>query len=348
LIMSGVPAGIGDSSQFNSLFAGGGVPEGAGGGETPSELEDVLATLLVDSPEGAVYRIYKNRNLLLVKNTRENLRLVEMLMEEFDKPILQVLIEARFITISQKDLYEIGFDIPEFTPENPDDEKTVKVIDNDLLPNFPDDGGNLALSGIIDRFKYRAVIRALDEKSSTKTISSPRVTVLNNHVAMIRRGDTLRYYEEYELETIPNENGVAVSQPVPTGDVQELDLGINFYVKPTIGSDSEHVMLSLRPYIADFLGYETFETAKLPKTNENNIETTVVVRSGETVILGGMITNNKQQDHNSIPIINQIPFIGELLGNKNQHTQPLHLIVFVTATIVNSSGEYVKIKRDNP
>ncbi|HRR28836.1 MAG TPA: hypothetical protein P5270_05685, partial [Victivallales bacterium] len=318
----------------------GGMGAGVGGTD---ELDDVIANFVSFNQPGALFKIYKNRNLLLVKNTRENIRMVEQLLKEFDTEIKQVLIEARFLTISQQDLVELGVNLQTIQRQNPNKPKELQTITNNLLRNFPNTG-NLQLGGVIDNWEYELVIHAIDEKTSARTISSPRVTVLNNQTAIIRRGQTLRYFEEYELETVPNEGGVAVTQPVPTGDVQELELGINLEVKPSIGYDGKNVILDLKPNIREFIQFDEYITARLPRTSESEIETKAVVRSGQTIVLGGMITETRQYDENSIPFFGRIPLIKQLFGENSVNKQPLHLIIFVTATIIDNAGNTVLIK----
>ncbi|MBN2449769.1 MAG: hypothetical protein JXR77_05230, partial [Lentisphaeria bacterium] len=105
---------------------GGGGRRGSGGAtkapENPedTDLEDALTDVLGGNPpEGATFRLFRNRNLLLVKDTRDRLRLVEALLDEFDRPPYQVLIEARFLTIAQGDLFDLGVDITDTTTPAP-------------------------------------------------------------------------------------------------------------------------------------------------------------------------------------------------------------------------------------
>jgi type II secretory pathway component GspD/PulD (secretin) len=278
----------------------------------------------------------------MARNTRENLRVIESLLEILDREVRQVLIEARFVNISETDLFELGYNLARVQPHRSATEPNkVMTIDNNLLRNFPEDG-NLALTGVIGSVEYEMVIHALDELTSVRSVSAPRVTVLNNQTALIRRGDTIRYYEEYELQTVPNEGGVAVSQPVPVGAVQELETGINFHVRPAIGFDGRKVMLHLRPEIVQFLGFDEFITARLPRSSENLVDTVVVIESGQTVILGGMVTDTEQDNTYKIPLLSQIPLVGTFFGHKSKNRQPNHLLIFVTARILDTSGEYVE------
>jgi type II secretory pathway component GspD/PulD (secretin) len=330
-----------DGDTGNEFAAGGGAA-GATSGTGSGELDDALSTFLEVGPPDSCYRIYRNRNVLMVRNTRENLRLVERLLEILDRDIRQVLIEARFVNISESDLFELGYNLAQVQPHSSTTERnTVMTIDNGLLRNFPTDG-NLALTGVIGSVEYEMVIHALDELTSVRSVSAPRVTVLNNQNAIIHRGDTIRYYEDYELETIPNEGGVAVSQPVPTGSVQELQTGIDFTVRPAISFDGRKVMLHLRPQIVQFLGWDEFITARLPRSSESSVDTVVVIESGQTVILGGMVTDTEQDDKYQIPLVSQIPLVGQFFGNKSKSRMPNHLLIFVTVKILDNTGEYVE------
>ena len=314
--------------------------------EEDMELEDVLTTFLEDGPEGAIFRIYKNRNLLVVRNMRENLRLVEELVREFRAAPLQVLIEARFVTISQGALREVGAEINEVKMEKDADVEAPLTSLNaqTLLPFISPDRGELTLSGILGNHEYELVLRALAKTDRSRTLSAPRVTVLNNHSAKIRRGDKIRYYEEYDVATIENEAGIDALAPVPTGSVQELEVGITLTVKANVARDASRVVLALKPEINEFLGYEEFVTAKLPKTNESSLATTVVVESGETVVLGGMLTKSSQEVVKKVPILGDIPLLGLLFRHTSENDDPQHLLIFVTATIVNSSGEFVLVR----
>ena len=75
------------------------------------DLKDALKTFTSEGPEGSTYKIYKDRNLLIARNTPENLRLIEKIVKNLDRAPRQVLIEARFITINREDLFSLGLNL---------------------------------------------------------------------------------------------------------------------------------------------------------------------------------------------------------------------------------------------
>lgn len=337
------------------------------------ELEEALKAFLAHSPPDAMFRIFPHRNLLVVRNTRHNLRLVEELIEQFDVKPLQVLIEARFITISQADLLRLGFSFDQLvipangtkvgfgdlaasptvksvvtTTAGKETEIVEKVESNmsDALSYrrleasgaFP---GTLTLSGILGNTTYIAVLDALKQVSSAKTLSVPRITVANNHNARIHRGTKRYYFEEYTIETIDRGDQGIATKLVPTGRPREIDLGYQLEVKVNIGNNGETIMLALKPKINDISGYEFFDTAKLPILDENTLQTTVVVNSGETVVLGGMMTKSETNQEKRIPVIGNIPIIGSLFRTRIKENAPHHLLIFVNATVIDGSGRLV-------
>ncbi len=360
------------------LQGGGGGEDGGGlgGGGGDNDLEDVLEAFLSNSPDGATYRIFKNRNLLVVKDSLENIRLVEELVKEFDTTPFQVLIEARFLTIAQDDLKELGFDIPEFSMQGRDVDSEAQIMTMDASSTFEAfknvaNGSNMTLTGILGNYTYEAVLHALESSGRTQTLSAPRVTVLNNQTARIRKGDKLYYFEQYDTETVDRGDLSGTENVlVPSGSPTELDLGITLNVKVNVGNDGRTINLALLPEVIQFIKWIDFLTAgdqtgggdggnngdpgqpggrvSLPQINESMVSTTVVVNSGETVVLGGMIETKRNQTIHKVPLLGDIPVLGYLFKHTEETEEPQHLLIFVTASVVNPRGEFVRYEETEP
>lgn len=365
---------IPESARSGDDEDGGGLGGGGGGGGD-NDLEDVLEAFLTDSPDGATYRIFKNRNLLVIRDSLENLRMVEQLVREFDQPPYQVLIEARFLTIAQEDLSELGFDINEFSLDGKDVDARSKIMTLDSTSTFEAfqnaaTGSNLTVTGILGNHTYEAVLHALQTKGRTKTLSAPRVTVLNNQSARIRKGDTLYYFEEYDTETVDggDTNGDQ-NILVPSGSPTELELGITLDVKVNVGTDGRTVNLSLNPEVVQFEKWLNFVTTgdddssdsdtdtttgdtgqpnglvSLPQVNESMVSTTLVVNSGETVVLGGMLEHNLVKTEHKVPLLGDIPLLGYLFKHVEETEEPQHLLIFVTATVIGNDGAFLDVRQ---
>ena len=361
---------------------GGGAPGARGGGGNvaavqDTDLEDVLTSFLSDSPEGASFRIFRDRNILVIRDTRENLRFAEELIKEFDKPPLQVAIEARFITINEDDLRDVGVEmnqqltadgrslaVPPFSNRfGPEAVKAISSLSKFGEVDTESGEGNVILSGVIGNRIFETVIRMIETKSSAVSLSVPRVTVMNNRTARIRKGDKLYYFEEYDTASIDMGDQGTRTTLVPTGSPTELPIGLTLDVRVNIGNDKKTIMLGLKPEIVKFIKWESYNYVnsddddddddddtmaqmKLPRTNEQMIATSVDVQSGETVVLGGLLEQTKSNEVRKIPLLGDLPIIGFLFRRTIKSYEPKNLLIFVTARIINSRGEFVKVRED--
>jgi len=314
-------------------------------GSHDKDLEVALTAALAGSPEGATFHIFPTRNLVLVKNTRENLRQAEKIINDFIRPPAQVVIEARFITVSQDDLRDLGTEIKNTNHPYPftaneellqklkdtytgiagDNQGLDKIMNevvgahgaasaigksateatktailsllNNLVPEYNHDNlhqnhtaynsnfltelgtlksgnengvGSLTISGIIGHRSFDILLSALDKKASAIQLSAPKITVLNNHSARIRKGDKIFYFEEYDLETVDNGDRGNDSRLVPSGTPVELPLGITFDVKVNVGNDLKTVLLSLHPEITELLKWEDYITSGGSSDSDSN------------------------------------------------------------------------------
>lgn len=357
-IVPKVPEGLGVSGK--TAFAS--------STEEDTDLADALKKFYEGCVTGGSYSHYPNRNLLIVTDTRERLRQLEKLIHELDRPPLQAVIEARFIAISESDLHDVGVEFTKAKGGKPGDSMTP---DNQVNANISDfftelntikkenaEGvAALAISGILGNRSYDMLISAIQSKSSSVIVSAPRVTTLNNRTARIRKGDKLYYFEEYTVQAIDQGDKGTNQVLVPRGKPATLQLGITVDVKVNIGNDMQTILLGLKPEIINFLQWEDYVSTRsetsdkvttnyvtnvmLPRTHEQGISTSVGIRSGETVILGGMVENTKTATVRQVPFLGDIPFLGALFRHKEVRETPTNLLIFVTATIVNDKGEYV-------
>ncbi len=340
--------------------------------ETDNELEEVLNSVLEAGPAGASFHIFRDRNILVVRSSTEHIRQIEEFVREFDKPPLQVAIEARFVTIAQSDLRDLGAQLKQSNfvdGKKPTDKEGAKetnfLTELGALTAGAEKGvGVLNLSGVIADRTFDVLISAIDEKSSSTTLSVPRITVMNNRTARIRKGENVYYFEEYDVESIDRGDRGTEEVLVPSGSPTELPLGITFSVRVNIGNDGKTVMLGLNPQVLELLKWEDYTTSgssssgnnnnsssssstsltqiKLPRTKEQSVTTTVTVASGQTVVMGGMIDRTDSTTVKKIPLLGDLPLLGVFFRHTEVTSEPKNLLIFVTATIINDHGEFVQ------
>ncbi len=335
---------------------------------------ELLIKQFVPEINGAQHYLDKNTQTLYVKNTPENLKLIEKILTSADITPAQVLIEARFIEINMNELEELGIDWYLDSPLSVTKKKVMKNgqwVDADKMAiapgkiiNFGDlanqsQGLNLSFEGILTQPMFEAVIHALDQTGSAQTLSVPRVTTINNNPAKLRHGKDLLYYEEFEAKAFNlldnNGNKYSTTAIMPKGKPSLSELGITLVAVPSVGADMNTISLLLTPTISQLSDYNYYTgnstnikdiafgqvEIKLPTIERREIQTKVVVDSGETVVMGGLITSAISKNTKKIPILGDIPILGKLFQSKSSTEIRKNLIIFVTATVLSSRGENV-------
>jgi type IV pilus assembly protein PilQ len=317
---------------------------------------------------GSKYIIDYERNMVMARGTPEQLEVMEKIIKEFDQPIQQVLIEARFVTLSKPAfmqlgvLWETGRRFPtgtNYVQRPPQDLTGLVNYQNFLSP----DGANPAVgigvqylfTNVLGATELSATISALEQTGESQTLSAPRLTVLNNRPATISDGQVQYYYEEFAVANTAVQYA-SVSSIYPSGRPTRITAGAELNVLASISGDGRSIVLALNPKVNTQVQLVPYNTIvqyganqapqssfliKLPTYRTQELATRVVVKSGETVVMGGVLEQDKYTYVESVPVLGDIPLIGALFRRRTDSDQPRYLLVFVTATIVKDNGEFL-------
>ena len=395
---------LGKTSMGKSLFKG---PEERGGNnrnnnnnnndQGGNEAKEGSIGLLeaierfITQPEGADFLFNDKAHSLIVKNTRENLALVEDLIEAMDIRPLQVLIEARFITTKVSDLRELGIEwllqkpydfgttfgdgntIAELkrmqqAAESPEEILKIGAAISKLTPNQFNDNSYIAKAGakgfngiyqtLLGDTGLQATLHALEESGNSRTVVVPRVTTLNNREATFRFGRDVSYFEEVDTNIMTSGGGYdsGESRDNVTYDYNRptvVEVGYSLIVTPSVGADLSTINLVLRPEISSIEEWKSYQLSSLdsggdsedepaieiPTIARQYIETEAVVRSGETVVLGGLVDTLKDDDSSGTPWLSKIPFFGRFFRVDKNNDVANNMLIFVTATLISDMGE---------
>jgi len=305
---------------------------------------------------GSKYMIDYERNLVVARGTIEQLDVLEKIIKEFDAPIQQVLIEARFVTLSKPAFLQLGvlWETGRVSPGARTPADLTGLLTDAQTANLGL-GIQYTFTNIFDQATLTATISALEQTGESQTLSAPRLTVLNNRPATISDGKVQYYYEEYQVAQTVGQYYTASSW-IPSGKPTKITSGAELNVLASIAGDGRHILLALNPsvktdvqlvnyatltdYDSDGNKQNTFEI-KLPQYRTQDLATRVVVKSGQTVAMGGVLERQTSELVESVPILGSIPYIGVLFRRRTSVDTPRYLLVFVTATILNDSGDGV-------
>lgn len=305
---------------------------------------------------GSKYMIDYERNLIVARGSIEQLDVMEKIIKEFDQPIQQVLIEARFVTLSKGAFMQLGLlwetGRPADTAHTPQD--FTGLVGNQNLQNLGL-GVNYTFTNILNQSTLTATISALEQSGESQTLSAPRLTVINNRPASINDGKVQYYYEEYQVQQTVGQY-VTASSWVPQGKPTKITSGAALNVMASIAGDGRHILLALNPSVKTDVEVKDYSTLnsydasgkvissfaiKLPVYRTQDLATRAVVKSGETVAMGGVLERQTTELVESVPVLGSLPYIGVLFRRRTAIDTPRYLLVFVTATILNDSGEGV-------
>ncbi len=182
----------------------------------------------------------------------------------------------------------------------------------------------------------RLVLSALYEDADAKLISNPKIATVDNKLATIKAA---------KQWPIPKWNFNADTGTWEVQGFDYKDIGITLKVIPHINEDN-FVTLDVDPEVSNQVGVVIFGggaggTAEIPIIDVRNASTRVIVKSGETLIIGGMVRTNEIVAKSGIPLLKDIPVLGNVFKHTSKSMESLDLMVFITPTIVEGPGAAV-------
>jgi len=182
-----------------------------------------------------------------------------------------------------------------------------------------------ALFGFTDSESWATLIKVLATDSESNVLSTPSLTTLDNEEATISIGQEIPVITGSQLGT-GNAN--------PFQSVNRLDVGIKLKITPQI-NEGNAVVLEIEQEVSGIAGSTSVDII----TNKRQINTTVLVNSGQTIVLGGLIDNDVQESQQKIPLLGDIPWLGRLFSSTATAKRKTNLMVFIRPTIITDTNE---------
>jgi type IV pilus assembly protein PilQ len=190
--------------------------------------------------------------------------------------------------------------------------------------------------GRLDFSSFAAVLNFLKTRSNTKIVSNPRIVVLNNQKAKVQVGDQIPMPRFERNET-------SGSFEVTGFDFR--DVGVILEVTPHI-NEAEEILVDLKPQVSSEGSLLTFSNnLAAPRFTVTTAETQVLIKDGETIAIGGLLTDNSTITQRKVPILGDIPFLGKLFRSKRQSAgssnNKVETLFFITISIIDTEGQPV-------
>ena len=329
------------------------------------EIEEQLKTHLNDKKVGSA-KAYDRSNQIVVQTLPDRMQDIEKLITAMDNKPREVLIDTKIVKVKLSDQLDSGIQweglvnigerfgmtyigsYPFSAIQAASDvwRPRTKVVD-DLrnaagqinVGSYPFSGttSNQVGSkvspteemhvGLINRKRdIDTVVKYLQTLGNTQILSSPKLAVVDNQEAKIHVGEKQAYVT---TTTTTGQTTTTVSEQVTF-----VDVGIQLAVTPTINEDG-FVMMKIKPEVSSVVSTLTTPSGnKIPIIDTSLAETTVLVKDGATIIIGGLRKEEKSSSYDQVPILGNLPLIGFLFKSGTKKTERTELLVMLTPHIV--------------
>lgn len=244
------------------------------------------------------------------------------IIRSLDIPNKQVLIETRILQVTLKPTFDSGVNWSALIKNNGKNKFNVKtVLNNDNTSDF---FGQIGV-GTIDVDEFGAQIQLLEGVSESKIISSPKILAANNEEAKIHVGDSVPYIST--TATGGGDNAFRIENP------RFIDEGVIISVTPTINSDGM-VTMHIRPKISTIVGRIESIQGGIPQVNTTEIDTTLMVQDGMTIVMAGLRQDQKRHTKAGVPGFKDIPYVSNLFSKNADDFSSTELVILITPRIV--------------
>ena len=318
---------------YKALTEAKGVGGSGGGGGQGGQGSNVDTGFL--SPRGRLVADERT-NTLMISDTPKKVAEMKELIRVIDRPVDQVVIEARVVVATESFMRELGarFGLTG-TKDNVafggnlesnrlnlnDTTQITRGLMTDLAVTNP--AGAVALSILNAGYLLDVELSAMQTQGRGEVISNPRIVTSNQREAVIRQGQEVGYVTIQPAQA----GGVA------TPSVQFKEVLLEMRVTPTITNDGR-VFLNLNVKKDEIEGFVDTSIGDVPQISTRSVNTAVLVEDGQTVVVGGVYEFRERDDVSKVPFLGDIPFLGNLFKKKGRSKEKAELLIFVTPKVL--------------
>ncbi|ARU41721.1 hypothetical protein CCB80_11450 [Armatimonadetes bacterium Uphvl-Ar1] len=252
-----------------------------------------------------------NGRTIMLRGPQKQVKEALKLLREIDSPRPQVNIQVQIMDVSNDAMRELGISWS-FGNVNLT-ERTPAGIAFETLDRGPQ--------------TFQGIIKALEKNGNTKILAEPNLGVLDGQSAYILIGDRINY---------PVVIGLSDNN-TPIYDIKEEKVGVYFQVGANITEEGE-IILNLFPQVSSITGFLNVNGASYPQVSTREARTIMRITSGETIAVAGLIRNEEIESWEKVPILGDIPLLGELFKKRKTTRNNSQVMIFITPTIMEDES----------
>jgi general secretion pathway protein D len=352
----------------------GGAPKGGAAAAAAAATTAAAATASSTAGAGAAaggggattaknYTINRQAGVLTLNATAKQHELVQRLLETLKKNAsAQVLIEAKIIEVDLNDQYASGIDW------NTLGTNLSKLGLGSINASFPIASPASPIVNPSTSFvtfttqNSKAIMTLIEAFGTVRTLSSPRLHAINNQQSTLTFAENHVYFTlQITPATTTTTGSVSTTPTAPTitSSTQTVPIGVMMTMMPSIDLENNEVTLSVRPTLStiiDSVDDPAFELNLavadpalagtlhnlIPEVQVRELDSTLKLKSGETMVIGGLMQQEATNTDQGIPFASSVPLLGNLFKNVAKSSHNKELVLLIKATIVNSAGDLNK------
>ena len=282
-----------------------------------------------------------NGDSIIITTTPDNIEAVKAIVEQLDVIPRQVMIEVVVAEVTLDSNQKLGFSASGMLNRLFHSATSGSTQLNQPASGFNTGAGGTALDAaaqgfqfVLNNANYAAVLQAIDNNNKVKILATPKVFTSNNQQATINIQQFIPY--------ITGQASNGFINTTVSNQVQYLQVGFSLDVTPRITRQGQ-VTISLTQEASELLRYQTLGTGQgavqAPVTNDRYTDTSVTVQDNETIVIGGLIRQSENINRVKVPLLGDIPLIGQLFQSKERSHEKVELVIFLTPHVVSSTEE---------
>jgi len=288
---------------------------------------------------------------LIISDIPPVLEKIQEVLADIDIKPKQVLVETRLVEISHNRLKDLGLDYATGTPGAASSTTvSTETITKDLYSGAHIFGGagvtpaafapqaaaistaNTGLNLVFQKIsgtRFEVILRALEENVAANVLSAPSILTLDNQEATILVG------EQFPIVSTTKSSDTSTTVDVSLDSY--IDIGIQLNVVPQVsGINRDYINMIVHPAVTN---EGTLIENRYPRITTRETQTQVLMRSGETIMIGGLIKDVKNESKQGVPFLRRIPWLGPVFFERNTvSTEKVELVLFITAHVVDDKS----------
>lgn len=288
----------------------------------------------------------KANNSLIIVSTPREYDVILPVIKQLDILPLQVLIDATIVSVDLKDdlKYGIQWKLQHDNSAVSSGLGAASIGSSAFAAASAFTSGGL--SAVYNSGAVNALLASQANKDNVNVISSPSLMVLNNQEATIEVGTQIPTLSSTlsGAGITSTDTGTGSTGLVTNSQIQYRDTGVKLEVTPRVNANGM-VIMEIKQTVSDPVE-STIGVTSSAAIAKKEIESTVAVQDGETIVLGGLIKENNTYNKSGIPLLHEVPWVGSLFGNTTNNKDKTELVVLITPRVVKSKQDSQMISNE--